>query len=955
MTEITFGTNYSRTSYTDGYVRSEDVAEISSANVADDGKEPIIVTHLSGYIAGRGANRTAKMYVADQRSYIGDVSIAMPGGSEAAYTGLRAISGFAGSPAMVADVGLVSSMTFGYSEMSGECYYGRGSTGTRDTPAGTYTDGLLYGTISYIMVPTVPLLPVGTYLADGVATLSWDAPADDGDTPITGYRIRYSTSSSFTSSEYVNTTTDSTTYTLSNLAGGSTYYFKVYAKNAVTVAASTYSQASASASFVMPPYTAQNFNSPTVFSSSAGRFWSLAGHLNGFTNSGRIVKPKIVRETQAYNLTTTEISETNVNARIHAPSATEFRLVTLAPGGIEAPLKLQFYADGRTDPVIFGSIGNNFSGVNSSVNKVSFKTTLATVPTEISWLGRSGNDYYNQNFLISLKDGFLGSFLKITIGVGDGAGGVTTFGGTDVSITSALFNEIIVTIFYSFNTVDSGTVTVKVHSEDGLTLLGQATQTYTYLSKSGMPQYPLWHEYINGIGFFRSLYMRNGGVVDPAVPSMANNVGYYNAPNLNFFQYENEPTYAADVTNIDFPPAHSVKNNMWSYLQDVCAVTKQEIAAVDDVITVRNVGVRDIDSDDFAGPINLSVATTLTGRQVDINYRESEYLVSGEVYSAFADDNKVLSVKPGEFIQTTLQSNSSLIGINQPFAYKRVVDVPIPDGVYEIMDSTGLPIVADEWLKYGGKLTVAINPDIPGGIDVSLTAPISLIPGTTEPYSISVADGVNNYATLSITGSSIKGSAKTLNLLTGSARSLTTQDIATTITNPFITTIGQAYDAGLMAAAVASGPNVTISGSISNSSMASFGLLAGSLIRYRNNIFRVTSVTIGNLSVSFNATTYVTVDDFYATWGVDATVAGVDYVWDGYQTHDLKLTPLVSLGVNRIYVFGDTDSIPYYSESTLESYSVLLDTDGVPYFDTSPLVAGHKLLYLDNDVVPYYV
>ena len=84
------------------------------------------------------------------------------------------------------------------------------------------------------MVPaTVPAAPsaLTAAAANTAVTLSWDAPASDGGAPITGYMIDYSLNADFASS----TTADASTlsYTVSSLANGTLYYFRVAAVNSV--------------------------------------------------------------------------------------------------------------------------------------------------------------------------------------------------------------------------------------------------------------------------------------------------------------------------------------------------------------------------------------------------------------------------------------------------------------------------------------------------------------------------------------------------------------------------------------------------------------------------------------------------------------------------------------------------------------------------------------------------
>ena len=99
---------------------------------------------------------------------------------------------------------------------------------------------------------TVPGPPTGVIAVPGnsSATVTWTAPANNGGSPITSYEVEYS---GLTGPITMNTT--STTATVNGLTNGTSYTFKVLAKNAVGSGSSTDSNAvtpSASSSATVP-------------------------------------------------------------------------------------------------------------------------------------------------------------------------------------------------------------------------------------------------------------------------------------------------------------------------------------------------------------------------------------------------------------------------------------------------------------------------------------------------------------------------------------------------------------------------------------------------------------------------------------------------------------------------------------------------------------------------------
>jgi len=940
LPDVGFGTPYNfnfQSSYnTAGSTVTNDSITVGpTTNLCSTGSRPIIFTHIYGAASGVAGNS--------------NIFMQWTGGGINATT-----SRFKRAPDIAPqDTGWVpldggyslyrgdgTSFTFSYKLDSGSSfYYGRTSSGTVTlNPPPSSKSGGLWGKYRYYGVPAAVTNLSVSIVGDGFALLNWTAP-DDGGNSIVSYDIVYALDSNFTSPKTINVGTE-TSRSISGLDSGSTYYFKIFAKNALFTSNGVMGAASNVASISVPIYTAQIFDTPTSFAENPGKFWSLTGHLVGFDSSGKMVEPKIARQTYVYIDPISGLSNnTNVNARINAPSCEKFYLNSS---------NNKIYADGYTDEnLILGSIGTYFNAAgNGSVNRIAFKTILPTsassglVNLKLGWIARPGNDLYNQIFNVTVENLTGAPYFKVASSIGNGTGAYNATSTTQTSLGGVDFTqELAVFIFYSLNNTANGKVVVKICNTTNYSVVATLTHNYTYSTG----KVPLWNEYINADGYVRSLYLRNGG-----------SIGFYDAPNLAIAEYENAPSYSSTVTSINFPPVHSVTTNMWYYLQDACSATRQEIALVDDVVTIRNVGVRSIDTDSFVEPLNVSIASTFGGKQVNVNYREASYIANGEVYSARADENKVLTIETGQTINTTIQTSSSIIAVNQPYAYIRSTGIPIPSGSYEISGADNLPISPEAWLRYGGKLTVGINPDIAGAIDISLTGPSKAI-GSQSTFFIGVSDSGSQYASLSITGSSIKGSRKTLELLTGAPISLTTEGVATTVDNPFITTVQQAYDIGIMSANFASGPNLSLSGVISTGSITAFGLCQGSLIRYKDNIYRIDKTSMGNQSISFDATSLVTVADFYASWGSETKVSAHDYVWSGYQVYDEKITPLANIQNRQIYVFADVDSVPYFSESTSNSYSILIDTDGVPYFDTLSSISGSKLLYLDTDTTPYYV
>jgi hypothetical protein len=382
------------------------------------------------------------------------------------------------------------------------------------------------------------------------------------------------------------------------------------------------------------------------------------------------------------------------------------------------------------------------------------------------------------------------------------------------------------------------------------------------------------------------------------------------APDIPF-RYDSEINILKESTNVLGGPAIGFNGNMWEYLQNACAAYNQEIALVNSVITLRDVGVNEIDLTNVVASPAITPSSTFAGKAVDIVYTNAKKVFDAEVYDAYDDDNRIITVKSKEVVQLTVAANAYVSSVLPPL---RKFSLPNADGYYIVSDNTGTPVGGTSantaWEDYGGKVEVSINPDVPGSIDIKVTGPIQEIPAYPGPYKLAYSDGSNDYAAFSVTGRGITNDSKTLSLQTAADRTKTKQDVAKTVNNPFIDTLEMAYDRGVWASAEAAGPRVSLSGTVPNNAINGFGFAAGSLIKYNDSQYRVTDANINNIGVSFNAVRHVTVEEFDAFWD-GKTVSYHDGVWYGFDSQDQIIIPFYGQNITNGYIGFDTDSNPY--------------------------------------------
>jgi titin len=175
-----------------------------------------------------------------------------------ATSGLRSVSLSWSAPA--------ASINGYYAQISTATSFPAGATTSAKSVSGTTTSfaGLADGGTYYVRVASVTGTTVNTYTAAvkvltlaapgapsgvktvpgvGAVALTWTAPALAVNTsPITGYKVEYSTDTTFTDStktQSVNTQSTDKAFTVTGLAANTTYGFRVYALNSVTAAGVT--------------------------------------------------------------------------------------------------------------------------------------------------------------------------------------------------------------------------------------------------------------------------------------------------------------------------------------------------------------------------------------------------------------------------------------------------------------------------------------------------------------------------------------------------------------------------------------------------------------------------------------------------------------------------------------------------------------------------------------------
>src|SRR5206468_7128011 len=118
-------------------------------------------------------------------------------------------------------------------------------------------------TTTLAVAPSTPMGLTATTVSASQVNLSWTAPADNGGSAITGYKIERSTDGGTTWSTIVpNTGSASTAYSDTGLTHGTTYAYKVSAVNSIGTSPS--SNTASATTLAVAPSTPTGLAATTV-------------------------------------------------------------------------------------------------------------------------------------------------------------------------------------------------------------------------------------------------------------------------------------------------------------------------------------------------------------------------------------------------------------------------------------------------------------------------------------------------------------------------------------------------------------------------------------------------------------------------------------------------------------------------------------------------------------------
>lgn len=255
--------------------------------------------------------------------------------------------------------------------------------------------------------------------------------------------------------------------------------------------------------------------------------------------------------------------------------------------------------------------------------------------------------------------------------------------------------------------------------------------------------------------------------------------------------------------------ARGGNKNYWFMLKEMCSALQIEVALVSDNIVVRPPRERTA----FMGKIKSeshSVKNVDLAQSVEVAYYNYVEVSNGMVYpyGGWNSEVSVYQVDAGETRTINIPVDVALSSLSQPTMVSFVDQYYTgPTSVYAIAGNDGLPISPTLWANYGGSLTVAIGED-GESIDVTVT-------GMTEavyaPYQIAMSSGASNYySSLRIIGTGLGFKRELLRVPTGAPAEKASQEVGTTVDNPWIDTKADAYAAAFRAAGKYASPQQSL-------------------------------------------------------------------------------------------------------------------------------------------------
>lgn len=299
---------------------------------------------------------------------------------------------------------------------------------------------------------------------------------------------------------------------------------------------------------------------------------------------------------------------------------------------------------------------------------------------------------------------------------------------------------------------------------------------------------------------------------------------------------------------------------IWDGLKEICAAQGIEISYVSNKIVVRSPRGREaVHYRDSSVEFSIS-NNEETALAIEIYAYHNEYKSFAVVYPPVRGEASPISVDAGEIKVITAEINASIIALVQPEALATINPMYSQVSGYVVVDKDGKTVAPGIWAGAGGKVRVGMG-ESPDEIMITVTG-ASLANG---PFQLGIKQDDDTISTLLVGGEAIISNPEKLTIATGADPAIVTQKVGITVDNPQISTLAEAYAAGLRAASAYGGVSRALKIStarinrVGESGSASFYTFDEFAAEYNPTTF-----TQWEASVQWNGKTFANFEEFYA-------------------------------------------------------------------------------------------
>lgn len=310
------------------------------------------------------------------------------------------------------------------------------------------------------------------------------------------------------------------------------------------------------------------------------------------------------------------------------------------------------------------------------------------------------------------------------------------------------------------------------------------------------------------------------------------------------------------------------EGRVWDRLGEFCAINELDVSVRDQTLTVgpRN---RLLSHPGVFGGLSRSAERREKYKQVALLDRRSEANDAGTALFYKADS--VYQVAAREVFETTLQTDHSILSLNQPVPVWGIDPFPYTGGTgqFVVTGADGYIVAPQWWIDHGGKVEVELTEN-EGEILLRITAPFE--DSVRAPYRIS--EGAADRPALYITGSGIMNRPLERHIATGARNAR--EGFASVFDSPFLSGLEQVYGAAMAMATEYSASAAEISFELDNQwdTPTALGQYpAGTLFTDGKRIVRVADANQTRSRVSGTGVPHTTVGLENASYPVGATLA----------------------------------------------------------------------------------